>query len=321
MSDKETFVIDNPAAQGWTDSGTTAGGSPVWNWDEDTYAVGEAPIDGKQYARQDANWSEVVIPEGSVTLWQPNGADIYYSAGNVGVGTNAPAAQFEVKGSNTNARFRGAGSQLMNFNFTDESPSIAEIDVRNSANFHISKQGVPALTIDNSNNSFFSGALDISDSRFKMWVGNAGTEVSLSFRKQDTTEAIRIYSDESSNFNFWDGANSINRMQLDVSGNVFIHGAVYATDFISTSDERLKDNIATAPVGLIDSLKGREWDWKESGEKGSGVVAQELEQVLPHLVSTDDEGMKSVSYMGLCAYLIEELKDCRERLAVLEAKE
>ena len=96
---------------------------------------------------------------------------------------------------------------------------------------------------------------------------------------------------------------------------------ITATDFIATSDERAKDNITTAPVGLIDSLKGREWEWKESGEKGSGVVAQELEQVLPHLVHEDDDGMKSVSYMGLCAYLIEELKDCRERLAVLEAKE
>ena len=103
-------------------------------------------------------------------------------------------------------------------------------------------------------------------------------------------------------------------------GDFTHNGIITATDFIATSDERLKDNITTAPVGLIDSLKGREWDWKESGGKGSGVVAQELEQVLPHLVHEDDEGKKSVSYMGLCAYLIEELKDCRERLAVLEAK-
>jgi hypothetical protein len=96
--------------------------------------------------------------------------------------------------------------------------------------------------------------------------------------------------------------------------------SITATDFIATSDERVKDNITTAPVGLIDSLKGREWDWKESGEKGSGVVAQELEQVLPHLVHTDDEGMKSVAYNGLVAYLIEELKDCRQRIADLETK-
>ena len=94
--------------------------------------------------------------------------------------------------------------------------------------------------------------------------------------------------------------------------------AVSANDFVADSDERLKDNITTAPVGLIDSLKGREWDWKESGEKGSGVVAQELEQVLPHLVHTDDEGMKSVSYNGLVAYLIEEVKALRAEVEELK---
>ena len=71
-------------------------------------------------------------------------------------------------------------------------------------------------------------------------------------------------------------------------------------------------------MGLIDSLKGREWDWSESGEKGSGVVAQELEQVLPHLVHEDDEGMKSVSYNGLVAYLIEEIKDLKAQVEALK---
>jgi hypothetical protein len=108
---------------------------------------------------------------------------------------------------------------------------------------------------------------------------------------------------------------------VSTSGNTTITGTLYATDFIASSDENLKDNITTVPVGLIDSIKGREWDWKESGDKGSGVIAQEIEEVFPHLVHTDDEGMKSVAYNGLIAYLIEELKDCRERISVLEAKE
>ena len=93
---------------------------------------------------------------------------------------------------------------------------------------------------------------------------------------------------------------------------------ITAANFIATSDERVKDNISNAPVGLIDSLKGREWDWSESGEKGSGVVAQELEQVLPHLVHTDDEGMKSVAYNGLLAYLIEEVKALKAEVEALK---
>ena len=107
---------------------------------------------------------------------------------------------------------------------------------------------------------------------------------------------------------------------LSSSGLTNQSGTLYGTDFVASSDERLKDNITVVPVGLIDGIKGREWDWKESGQKGSGVIAQELEQVFPHLVHTDDEGMKSVAYNGLVAYLIEELKDCRERISLLEAK-
>jgi hypothetical protein len=99
----------------------------------------------------------------------------------------------------------------------------------------------------------------------------------------------------------------------------FTHsGTITATDFIATSDERVKDNITTAPTGVLEQLHGREWEWKESGEKSAGVVAQELEAVLPHLVHTDDEGMKSVSYMGLCAYLIEEVKALRAEVEALK---
>jgi hypothetical protein len=97
-----------------------------------------------------------------------------------------------------------------------------------------------------------------------------------------------------------------------------IKSTLTAPDFVATSDERVKENITTAPVGLIDSLKGREWEWKESGEKGSGVIAQELEQVLPHLVHEDDDGMKSVSYMGLLAYMIEEVRALRAEVEALK---
>lgn len=94
-----------------------------------------------------------------------------------------------------------------------------------------------------------------------------------------------------------------------------------SADFIATSDERLKDNIEMAPLGVIDQLNGRTWDWKRDGKKQSGVVAQEIEAAgLGHLVTEDQEGMKAVSYNGLTAYLIEELKDCRRRIAELEAK-
>ena len=58
---------------------------PVGNYIED------ADSDGKQYARKDGAWSEVVIPDGQDSLWQQSDDDIYYDEGNVGIGTDSPA--------------------------------------------------------------------------------------------------------------------------------------------------------------------------------------------------------------------------------------
>jgi hypothetical protein len=98
----------------------------------------------------------------------------------------------------------------------------------------------------------------------------------------------------------------------------FAGGPVTASDFTASSDERLKSDITTAP-SVVDQLHGREWTWKADGKKGSGVIAQELEAVLPHLVHEDDEGMKSVSYQGLVAYLIEEVKGLKREIEELKS--
>lgn len=98
--------------------------------------------------------------------------------------------------------------------------------------------------------------------------------------------------------------------EISLSGTY--SGTMTATDFVATSDARKKDQVSTAPADVIAAIDGREWVWKDSGEKGSGVIAQELEAAgLGHLVHTNDDGMKSVAYNGLFAYVIEELKALR----------
>jgi hypothetical protein len=97
---------------------------------------------------------------------------------------------------------------------------------------------------------------------------------------------------------------------VPTSGNTTISGTLTATDFVASSDANLKKNIATAPVGVVEKLRGVEFEWKDSGEMSSGVIAQEVQKVLPHLVHENEHGL-SVSYMGLIGYLIEEINDLR----------
>lgn len=57
-----------------------------------------------------------------------------------------------------------------------------------------------------------------------------------------------------------------------------------------------------------------EFEWKNGTGKSSGVIAQELETVLPHLVAVDSspEKMRSVNYAGLSAYFIEAIKELKK---------
>jgi len=69
---------------------------------------------------------------------------------------------------------------------------------------------------------------------------------------------------------------------------------------------------------VIGNLTGREWNWKETGKKSSGVIAQEVEVYLPHLVGEGEDGIKNVNYDGLTAYLIEAVKELQAQINELK---
>ena len=106
----------------------------------------------------------------------------------------------------------------------------------------------------------------------------------------------------------------------DASGN-FSANIITATDFNATSDARLK-----VDVGVIDSrsvlqaINPVEFKWKETGKPSYGVIAQELEKVLPHLVVDREDGLKGVSYIPLIAVLVDAVKKLDARVKELESK-
>lgn len=104
-------------------------------------------------------------------------------------------------------------------------------------------------------------------------------------------------------------------------------GQIRATDDITafySSDVALKENIHNieSPMDKVQQLNGVLFDWKEDyikkngGEDGYfvrktdvGVIAQDVEKVLPEVVGTRPNGVKAVKYDRLCALLIECVKD------------
>ena len=118
-------------------------------------------------------------------------------------------------------------------------------------------------------------------------------------------------------FHHWDGSAWNNEVEFDSSGNIVADGNITAY-----SDERLKSNIQTLESGLdkVNQLRGVTYTRDE--KENIGVVAQEVEKILPQIVLTaDDEmGTKSVDYSRLTAVLIEAVKELSARVKELENK-
>jgi hypothetical protein len=99
-------------------------------------------------------------------------------------------------------------------------------------------------------------------------------------------------------------------------------GTVNAANFNTTSDATLKTNVETLTGSLdaVKSLRGVSFDWLENGGSEVGVIAQEVEAVLPDVVSTNDQGIKSVKYGNMVALLIEAMKEQQAQIDELKAK-
>ena len=93
------------------------------------------------------------------------------------------------------------------------------------------------------------------------------------------------------------------------------------------SDERLKDNVITIDNGLslVNQLRGVTYDWNigsKQGKKDYGVIAQEVEKVLPELVketklpliTDNDEVYKTVDYEKIVPLLIESIKELKSEV-------
>jgi hypothetical protein len=106
-------------------------------------------------------------------------------------------------------------------------------------------------------------------------------------------------------------------LNVNPSG-IRVTGIVTATDFDALSDENYKENVITVNNALnkVEQLRGVSFDWKDNGRSSYGVIAQELQKVLPELVHGEDP--KTVNYNGIIGVLIEAVKELSEEVKELK---
>ena len=116
-----------------------------------------------------------------------------------------------------------------------------------------------------------------------------------------------------------------NNTATTVTGTLRVTGDVIA---YYSSDKRLKNNITPIlnPMEKISKISGNTFEWNnnqdtyEEGTKDIGLIAQEVEEILPELVQTKDDGYKAVKYEKMIALLIEGMKEMQAEIDELKQK-
>ena len=116
-----------------------------------------------------------------------------------------------------------------------------------------------------------------------------------------------------------------NRFSIDGSGNGVFSGNV--TAYGSPSDIRLKENVEVIDNALdkVKQLKGITYDLKSDGNRLTGLIAQDLEKVLPEAVYTEkdletEEEHLAIRYGNTVGLLVEAIKEQQEQIENLTAK-
>jgi len=101
------------------------------------------------------------------------------------------------------------------------------------------------------------------------------------------------------------------RLTIDNNGNATFTKSVYALSFVPTSSLIHKTNVKTYENALetVKKLRGVSFDWKDSGKPSVGLIAEEVEKVIPEVVAHNDKDATGVNYDSLVGVLVEAVKE------------
>lgn len=158
-----------------------------------------------------------------------------------------------------------------------------------------------------------SGVADVTYGGYFKLAGTTDKEVYLS-AKTPTIDAAGYFS--------WGGKSAqvcTSTYALDITGNLNVAGTIYASQNITAfSDRRLKENLVKIDGALdsVDKISGYSFDWIIKKTHDVGIIADEIEAIIPEAVFEHPDGFKVVDYTKIIPLLIEGIKELR-----LEIKE
>jgi hypothetical protein len=212
-------------------------------------------------------------------------------ADNIGIGTESPNYELEVE--------------------TDALNSVISVNSTAAGSY-------PSINFDNdsaTNWRIYAPHGGLNDS-FNIYEANTGTRPFLILPNGN----VGIGTDDPfKRLHVKESSSTVTAITAD--GGIQCSGDIVA---FTNSDVRLKDNISTItfPLEKIDQLNGVEFTWNSLAENKTGdeygIIAQDVEKVLPLAVTERDTGYKAVRYEKLIPLLVECIKELSEKVKRLE---
>ena len=299
-------------------------------------------------------WRQYHYSNGDFSFYNVNGNDFLIELCNVGIG-KSPTEKLDVDGTiqaDSNIKIGGSsvGSPKLGFyQSTTEKAYVQYADIGDELTLQsdglftvITNGSNRTITVDASNNvgindSTPSHALDVTgNGRFteNLFLGqylyhNGDTNTYIRF----TGDRVRMFAGGVEMIDCVEGAvdyvDIADTVRVDKTNNYLeCTGDIIGYTSTTISDANKKENVKLidSPIDKIKQINGYTFDWKHNGKSSAGVIAQEVEKILPEAVQkregsiTSEEPYLTVEYNGLIGLLIETVKEQQEQIEDLKAE-
>ncbi|MBO4371510.1 MAG: tail fiber domain-containing protein [Bacteroidales bacterium] len=260
--------------------------------------------------------------------WATDANGIHYSETNkgVGIGTSAVAnkklfIQGIVRGNSCSTSFDGDGIDMSHghIGLGGTATGVGSIAVRENSK----ATGIGSVAIGN--------YVEVSGDN-SMGIGN---NINISGTNSLT---VGLFNDKSVKGLFDVGGGndedsrktvfSVTKTKVTITGDLSVNGDVTATGTVTPSDRRLKTNITPLEKSLdkVMKLNGVTFNWDKSVKRNAnastalqyGFIAQEIEKVIPELVTEGSDGYKTVNYMGVIPVLTQAIQEQQQEIEQLK---
>ena len=270
--------------------------------------IPEAPQDSDAYARLNASWTHVYTAVQSDAKYAPSGFYLTDAPAN-GSAYGRLNNAWSVVLTQTTGDARYALTGHTHSNYLTDAPSDGNPYARQDAGWVIVSGG--------GSGDFLTANLADNKTAGDLIMNN-GIALALG-----TSSNVRMYSNGS---NAYFDMSAVSNLYIRNGSSTQFTFARSTGNFTASgnvtaySDFRLKKNVEPIhdPLDKIALINGVTYTDKATGDRRTGVIAQEVLKVMPEAVLTDENGYHSVAYGNLVGLLIEAIKDLEERIAKLE---